>query len=129
MNISHDQITKHFEHFSLKWFFLIISNRKMSRTMLNLFFFLVKYFLHKEVEYINMLAISCTGIPPIIFYLYGDLIILENNILLNLISLCLQKHNHTYIERWRARTYQGRPTSQRGGWGISSSLMCSVSIK
>ena len=106
----------------MQWFFLIFSNHGMSRTMINLFLLLVDYLLYKEDEYINMPGISCIGIPPIIFYLYGDLIILENNILLNVISLCLQKHNHTYIERWRARTYQGRPTSQRDSWVINSTL-------
>ena len=48
--------------------------------------------------YINMPVIYCTVIPPIICHPCGSLVILENNILLSIISLCLQKHNHRYIE-------------------------------
>ena len=46
-----------------------------------------------------MPGISCTVIPYLLCYLYGAMIILEKKILLNLIYLCHQKHNHLYIER------------------------------
>ena len=97
MNISHDQITKHFETFSLQWFGKIVSNHEVSSTILNLYFPLSTLYFTKQLC-INMPVISCTGIPPIIFHPYGALIILENKILLNIISLCPQKHNHMYIE-------------------------------
>ena len=45
-----------------------------------------------------MPAISCTGSPPIICHPCVALIILEKNIFPNIVSSCLQKHNHPYIE-------------------------------
>ena len=71
----------------------------MSRTIVILYFSVVNCILHKEIAYIHIPRISCAGIPHIIFHPYGAMIILENNILLNIVSLCFQKHNHPYIER------------------------------
>ena len=70
----------------------------MSRTIINLYLSLVNSILHKEMVYINMPGIYCTGSPPIICNTYDALIVLENNILFNIISLCLHKHNRSYIE-------------------------------
>ena len=55
--------------------------------------------------YINMPGIYCTGSPPIICNTYDALIVLENNILFNIISLCLHKHNRSYIESIKLTSY------------------------
>ena len=87
-----------FRTFSVQRFCKIVSNHEMISTILNLYFYPVNSILHKEMAYIYMHGISCKGILPILCHTYGPLIILKNNILNNLTSLCLQKHNHSCIE-------------------------------
>ena len=99
MNIYHDHITKNIEHSSFRWFLKTVSNHDTSRTIISLYFYLVDSILHKEMAYINMPTILCTGSPPIFCHPYGGLIILENKIILDIISLWLHKHNNTFIQR------------------------------
>ena len=54
MNTSYDQIKIFFEHFHFQWFGKIFSNHKVSRTIINLYFSLVNYILHKEMDYMNI---------------------------------------------------------------------------
>ena len=85
--------------FYLQWFGKIIRNHWAIRKLINLYLSLFNSILHKEIANINMPGISCTGIPPIILHTYLSLVISKKNILLNLISLWLHKHNHPQIKR------------------------------